>query len=295
MAQLFIKKGDYAVTSQDILDTLALLTGSTTDLVIAGNISWKSGTAFLGTLDHANTGDRIYTFPNASGTIAVLSNPQTWSGVQQFNTLTLKAVDIIFTTAGPKIIGGTTLQMINAAGNFFKVTIGTNDRIIAGTNVSINLNNAGELFQILNNNSFERIRYEYDNDDFSPLDNIASLGKTGRRWVDVWAVNGTIQTSFSKFKTNIQAQDCADCMDLCKKLEPITFQWKAESFSEMADEKVKEHQEKVHFGFNADPLITDLPEAVAGEDGVYQSSIIALSIGAIRNLDSRLVKLETNA
>lgn len=42
------------------------------------NLVWYSGTAFTGTLDHANTANRVYTFPDASGT--VLLNSSTGSG-----------------------------------------------------------------------------------------------------------------------------------------------------------------------------------------------------------------------
>lgn len=77
MTILYISKGVYKVSSQDIIDTLGADWG--------GNIRWFSGTAFYGELDHANTGNRVYTFPNASGTIAILSLSQTWSAQQQFN------------------------------------------------------------------------------------------------------------------------------------------------------------------------------------------------------------------
>jgi hypothetical protein len=59
---------------------LSLTLSATGDLVLAtanlqldaGDLVWKSGTAFKGTLVHANTADRTYTFPDASGTVAFL-------------------------------------------------------------------------------------------------------------------------------------------------------------------------------------------------------------------------------
>jgi hypothetical protein len=47
---------------------------SATGLLVAQDIAWKSGTAFKGSLEHANTADRAYTFQNASGTVAFLSD-----------------------------------------------------------------------------------------------------------------------------------------------------------------------------------------------------------------------------
>lgn len=39
-----------------------------------GNFSWLSGTGFWGEFDHANTADRVWVFPNKSGTVALLSD-----------------------------------------------------------------------------------------------------------------------------------------------------------------------------------------------------------------------------
>ncbi len=40
----------------------------------SGDVSWKSGTAFDGTFAHANTANRTYTFPDATGTLALLTD-----------------------------------------------------------------------------------------------------------------------------------------------------------------------------------------------------------------------------
>lgn len=59
------------------------------DLVVDGDYWWRSLTSFTGRLAHANTGNRTYTFPDASGTIPLgtgTANQVTvWSGT---NTLT---------------------------------------------------------------------------------------------------------------------------------------------------------------------------------------------------------------
>ncbi len=130
MPTLFVKKGDYAVTSDDILDTLA---GG----VASGNIKWKSGTAFFGELDHANTGNRVYTFPNASGTVPLISNTQTWTGLQTFNSGTLKVTNILGATS-PNEIRNTSL--------------GWDILVDAGGNISLVFNNV--------------INYEFDEEEF---------------------------------------------------------------------------------------------------------------------------------
>ena len=51
---------------------------NSTALDDSGNVAWSSGTAFLAKLDHSNTADRTYTFPDvAAGTITLTSAPQT--------------------------------------------------------------------------------------------------------------------------------------------------------------------------------------------------------------------------
>lgn len=353
MAVLFISKGDYQVTATDITDTLA--GGSS-----GGNIRWFSGTAFYGELDHANTGNRVYTFPNATGTVPLINNTQTWSSLQTFNTGTLKANDLLFAVhadrkisqtggefqlraeagavfgfyinssltytltattfdAGGKIISNFALLQGNTSTNqiddttsgwifnvasgdnhIFRINsvewlnIGSSGNIVMSSpagSISLKVGAAGKTIGF-NDGTGDRITYDYTTDDFSPLDNISSLGKTGRRWTEVWALNGTIQTSFSRFKKNIEKSDCNDCMNLCRKIEPIRFQWKDELFDNADEQKAKQQRKHIHMGINADILKEILPEAVAGEDGVYQGALIGMLLGAIKNMDERIKQLE---
>lgn len=49
------------------------------------NIVWKSGTSFKGTLDHSNTADRTYTYPDETGTVTLKERAETISGAWVFN------------------------------------------------------------------------------------------------------------------------------------------------------------------------------------------------------------------
>ena len=360
MPQLYISKGDYVATPDDILDTLNGGSSAGGDLIFGGDIYFQAHTANYGVLTHFNTGARVYTFPNATGNVALLSNPQTWSGLQTYNTGTIKVNDLLFAT-GTRSITQTAgnYQFKTESGSVYQVMIAgaveytftsttldlgqnilSNVALIQGVTTSNDIDdtiagwiydvatgnkhvfriNSVEWINIGSNNDIRflstnnlvlqvasskiiyfddgvsadrvRIKYEQANDDFSPVDNVASLGKSGRRWVDVWAVNGTIQTSFTKFKQNINNFDHRTCLEICKKLEPITFEWKDETFDGMKEEQKNKQMGKKHFGFNADALLTDCPDAVAGEDGIYTASVLAIALGAIKNLDSRVEKLE---
>ena len=173
------------------------------------------------------------------------------------------------------IEGATTTNKITSSGAGWDIEIGATADVIA-----------------FHDGVGQRITYDWSTDDFSPVDNVASLGKTGRRWVDVWAVNGTIQTSFSKFKKNILPKDCKKCLDLVNILEPIEFEWNDEQFKNAKPEKKAQYVGKKYFGINADPLLQHCPEACAGEDGIYTGAINALLLGAIKELSSEVEKLK---
>jgi hypothetical protein len=55
-------------------------------------------------------------------------------------------------------------------------------------------------------------------------DNLFTLGESGFRWMSVWAVNGTIQTSDKRLKDNITPLN--DGLERIMKLNPVSFTWK---------------------------------------------------------------------
>ena len=64
-------------------------------------------------------------------------------------------------------------------------------------------------------------------DSFSPgADNTFDLGRSAERWDDVYATNGTIQTSDANEKQSIQSLTTAE-MNVAKRLSPLikTFKW----------------------------------------------------------------------
>mgnify|MGYP001562062626 CR=1 FL=1 len=79
--------GRIRVYEHDVYDG-ALLARLSADEVVAGtwtfnqNLIWKSGTSFKGTLDHANTADRVYTMQDAAGTVPLWGDQHDkWAGL----------------------------------------------------------------------------------------------------------------------------------------------------------------------------------------------------------------------
>ena len=54
-------------------------------------------------------------------------------------------------------------------------------------------------------------------------DNTFSCGSSGLRWTAVWAVNGTIQTSDSRLKTNVTPSPLG--LNFISKLKPVSYKW----------------------------------------------------------------------
>lgn len=68
LLRLMVNSGTEAVPVWNPLITINLTLGELR--INVGAISWFSGTAFAGTLAHANTADRVYTFQDRDGVIA---------------------------------------------------------------------------------------------------------------------------------------------------------------------------------------------------------------------------------
>ncbi|MGC1205121.1 MAG: tail fiber domain-containing protein [Flavobacteriaceae bacterium] len=118
-----------------------------------------------------------------------------------------------------------------------------------------------------------------------------SLGLSNKRWLAVWALDGTINTSDRRDKTNIASLDYG--LNEIMKLEPISFNWKS-----------KPNQDK-KLGLIAQDLLKVIPEVVKTHDdvsnkddltktkrveidrmGVYYSDLIPVLIKAIQEQQS---------
>ncbi|MEM1325593.1 MAG: tail fiber domain-containing protein [Bacteroidota bacterium] len=137
------------------------------------------------------------------------------------------------------------------------------------------------------------------NSNFTPsTDNIRDLGSSSLRWDDIYATNGTVNTSDRRTKTNIKNLNYG--LDQIMELRPVRFEWKGN----------KTGEEKL--GLIAQDLLKVLPEVVKTHDwvvsseeedapmkkvkterlGVYYSDIIPVLISGIQEQQTILEEKE---
>jgi hypothetical protein len=136
------------------------------------------------------------------------------------------------------------------------------------------------------------------NSHFIPLiDNSRQLGSSTNRWLDVWAVDGSINTSDARDKKNIR--DLNYGLNDVMKLHPIKFNWKTgddpnDKLGLIAQELQKVIPEVVRdYEFKTDEA-TGKNEKVASERmGVMYADLIPVLISAIQQQQKEIEELKT--
>ena len=155
-------------------------------------LSTSSNTAVIQASAQA-TSSRTFSIPDISGngTFAFLEGTQTFSGAKTFSTAV---------TLGSGTV--TTTSIHGASANVGIYFTGTSD-------VNLEFGNGGtRMFSVRASALLmAQSTYEVDLDStgmYPASDNAIPCGKTGQRWSAVWAANGTIQTSASWTKGDIE-------------------------------------------------------------------------------------------
>lgn len=116
-------------------------------------------------------------------------------------------------------------------------------------------------------------------------DNDTDLGHLSQRWQDVYASNGTIQTSDEREKTNILESDLG--LDFIRGLRPVSF--------------VRRGHKRPHYGFLAQQIKEVLGEKDFGgyihdpesdTYGLRYEELIAPLVKAVQELSMRVIQLE---
>jgi hypothetical protein len=215
--------------------------GNSFSAVFSDNTTNQNAIAF----SHFDNNSRIYaTFLAGAGSDQSLSFWTTLSNSAQFERMRI--------TSGGNVGIGTTspsnlLDVVKSGTNAIRVqnTANTSDAYFIAQNTGgsafFGINATGPYiytataldFTLLTNNT-ERLRIlstgqlVKGGDSTSAriipgVDNVGYVGDSGNRWQAIYAVNGTIQTSDGREKTDINNSDLG--LDFITKLRPVSYKW----------------------------------------------------------------------
>ena len=134
-------------------------------------------------------------------------------------------------------------------------------------------------------------------------DNSSQLGASGARYIDVWAVDTTINSSDATTKKDISAKLPLDAMQFVKDTPPLSFVregrkrkhygWTAQQIKRAMD------IQQVDWGAYIDPEIGGVPKGKRAEDGfghgplaLRQAELVPVLWQAVIDLERRVAELE---
>ena len=248
------------------LETAGYLSGNPTGSAVPSASSISSGTKILLYSYTAGSPYSIGIEPNY-----MFFNTANGGGYKWYNGASQKMILTSaggLTTSGFSISGGLTL-----GGNLGRYLIGNgattataDNYVMYGDGVGltvINTTTTGIIYFNFNDSTY----YFMNTGSFSPFtDNTSSCGQSvGRRWTAVYAVNGTIQTSDAREKTDITPSALG--LDFINKLKPVSYRWKVGQ-NNIEDEKVVPREgRRIHYGLIAQEVKETIDSLGVGDFG----------------------------
>jgi len=186
----------------------------------------------------------------------VLEQNNTWTGTNDFASLTLGANG---TTSGIEI--GNSSSGAGLAFLDLHYGIGSsqdyNVRLLNNTN-------EGFLFSTATKNIFsiDNSNFGFNVNSIPVADNTYSSGASGKRWTEIWAANGTINTSDRNKKENIEETKLG--LNFVLALKPVSWKWKNEPSKQVERINYKKvYDEKGNFKTLEQEILIDvIPEKV---------------------------------
>jgi hypothetical protein len=165
------------------------------------------------------------------------SNISIADGSWEVYDATVAAARLVITNDGTMLVGGASssgaynLSLGNATANTYYQVRSTNTNSLYGSDTRGTwMGNLSGKEAYMNASTF-----------VPGVDNSTSLGTSSYRWSVVYAVNGSIQTSDERQKTNISTSDLG--LDFINKLNPVSYKWKVGGndveYSSVEDENIK--------------------------------------------------------
>lgn len=186
----------------------------------------------------------------------VLEQDNTWTGTNDFASLTLGANG---TTSGLEIGNSNS----GAGLSFIDLHYGIGSSQDYNVRL-LNNTNEGFLFSTSTKNIFsiDNSNFGFNVNAIPVADNTYSSGASGKRWSEIWAANGTINTSDRNKKENIEETKLG--LNFVLALKPVSWKWKNEPSKQVERINYKKvYDEKGNFKTLEQEILIDvIPEKV---------------------------------
>jgi hypothetical protein len=156
---------------------------------------------------------------------------------------------------------------------------------------------------IVRTNNVDRVRFRSTGETVPATNNAFSLGDNTNRWTEVFAVNGTINTSDANAKTDV-AED-VPALEFVNQLRPVSYRWKVRKNEvvqgEDGPEVVAHPGVRRHLGFIAQEVRAALgsqdfgiytKDAETGEAGLRYDQFAPILVKALQEATARIEALE---
>lgn len=138
------------------------------------------------------------------------------------------------------------------------------------------------------------VSLEFSSNLVPEVDDSRDLGVGSRRWGAVWAVDGTINTSDAREKTNIHELEYG--LDDIMKLRPVSYSWisRPESGTKLGllAQEVEAIMPEVVVNPIRHPEKLESEEAGANRLGIYYADLIPVLIKAIQEQEEKIIQLQ---
>lgn len=147
-----------------------------------------------------------------------------------------------------------------------------------------------------NGGNIEALEIDYLGRVFPTLDNVKPLGTPVNRWTEVWAVDGTINTSDAEAKEDIQELSAASAGAIIDGLAPIEFRHKGRVRKHWSFAAQDVSAALLAAGINPSSYGVYIDPAVAGEEdapkGIRSHELIPILWASLREVRQRVSALE---
>ena len=199
-----------------------LINGASSNYVINQNKGWVELTYIT------NTG---FVITNSSEIYNLLDSNNTWSGTNDFASMTIGSSG---TTSGLEIGNSNSSGGLSFLDFHFGISASEDYNVRM-----LNNSNQGFLFSTATKNIFsiDNSNFGFNVNAIPVADNTYSSGASGKRWTEIWASTGTINTSDREQKERVNETNLG--LDFILKLKPVSWKWKDEPAQEIEEVKYK--------------------------------------------------------